>query len=133
MAIHQSVSTGNQWETRFGYSRAVRAGNLIFTTGTVSMNPDGTPHTPDDAGAQASRCLQIIGAAVEQLGGRVGGIVRTRFYVTDIGLSEDFGLAHRAFFDRGQGAHRPCLTMVEVARLISPEFLIEIEAEAVVD
>lgn len=133
MSIDQSVSTGNQWETKFGYSRAVRAGNLIFTTGTVSMNPDGTAHAPDDAGAQAMRCLEIIGAAVEQLGGHVSGIVRTRFYVTDISRSEEFGLAHRGFFDRGEGTHRPCLTMVEVARLISPEFLIEIEAEAVVD
>ncbi|MFT5423410.1 MAG: enamine deaminase RidA (YjgF/YER057c/UK114 family) [Phycisphaerales bacterium] len=133
MPIDQSVSTGNEWESRFGYSRAVRAGNLIFTTGTVSMNPDGSPYTPEGpgaAGAQAARCLQIIGEAVEQLGGRVTDIVRTRFYVTDISRSEEFGLAHGAFF--GGAGSRPCLTMVEVARLIAPEFLIEIEAEAVV-
>jgi len=135
MPIDKSVSTGNEWELRFGYSRAVRAGNLIFTTGTVSMNPDGSPHTPGgpgDAGAQAERCLQIIGRSVEQLGGEVTDIVRTRFYVTDIRRSEEFGLAHRAFFGGAGRDHRPCLTMVEVARLIAPEFLIEIEAEAVV-
>jgi len=98
------------------------------------MNPDGSPFTPggpDDAGARALRCLHIIGGAVEQLGGKVSDIVRTRFYVTDISRSEVFGLAHAAFFDGSGGGHRPCLTMVEVTRLIAPEFLIEIEAEAV--
>lgn len=135
MPIDQSVSTGNEWELRFGYSRAVRAGNLIFTTGTVSMNPDGSPFTPggpDDAGDQALRCLHIIGHAVEQLGGKKTDIVRTRFYVTDIAHSEAFGLAHRSFFGAAGGACQPCLTMVEVSRLIAPEFLIEVEADAVV-
>ena len=128
MPIDRSVSTGNEWEVRYGYSRAVRAGNLIVTTGTVSMNPDGTAFTPDNGFAQAMRCFEIIGRAVRELGGEVSDIVRSRLYVTDIARADEFGRAHRAFF----AEHTPCLTMLEVSRLIDPAFLIEIEAEAVV-
>ena len=127
MPIDQTFSTGNTWETRYGYSRAVRTGRLVFCTGTVPMNPDGTPFTPDDAHAQATRALEIIEASLAQLGGSRTDVTRTRFYVTDIDRSDDFGRAHGEFFN----GHHPALTMVEVARLISPEFLIEIEADAV--
>jgi len=128
MAIDARVSTGNEWEGRYGYSRAVRSGDLIYTTGTVSMNGDGSAFVPDDGFAQAGRCLEIIERAIAELGGCKSDIVRTRFYVTDIARSDAFGRAHKKFF----GDHGPCLTMVEVKGLIAPEFLVEIEAEAVV-
>lgn len=126
--IDQRVSTGNAWELRYGYSRAVRAGNLVFTTGTVSMNPDATPYTPDDGFTQATRCLEIIERSIGELGATKSDIVRTRFYVTDIARGDEFGRAHRAFFDQ----HAPALTMVGVAKLVDPAFLVEIECEAVI-
>ena len=131
MPIDQSHSTGNTWEERYRYSRAVRTGNLILTTGTVSMNEDGSPYTPTGPGGgrvQATRCLEIIERAIEALGGKRSDIVRTRFYVTEIERADEFGTAHRSFFEGTP--HAPCLTMVEVARLIDPGFLVEIEAEA---
>lgn len=128
MAIDQRVSTGNEWEKRYGYSRAVRSGGLIYTTGTVSMNEDGSAYVPDDGFAQAARCLEILERAVVELGGSKSDLVRTRFYVTDIARADEFGRAHKDFF----GELGPCLTMVEVNGLIAPEFLIEIEAEAVI-
>ncbi|MFG0327166.1 MAG: Rid family hydrolase [Phycisphaerales bacterium JB037] len=131
MPIDRTHSTGNAWEERYRYSRAVRAGDLILTTGTVSMNADGTPYTPTGPGGgrvQATRCLEIIERAVEALGGTRSDIVRTRFYVTEMDRADEYGTAHREFF---MGVpHAPCLTMVEVARLIDPGFLVEIEAEA---
>jgi len=128
MAIDQRISTGNEWERKYGYSRAVRCGNLILTTGTVSMNDNATPFVPDDGYAQAMRCLEIITEAVEELGGTRTDIARSRFYVTDIARSDEFGRAHKDFFNE----HRPALTMVEVSKLISPAFLIEIECDAIV-
>ena len=132
MGIDARVSTGNEWEGRYGYSRAVRSGDLIFTTGTVSMNADASAFVPDDGFAQAGRCLEIIERAVVELGGVKSDIVRTRFYVTDISRADEFGRAHKAFFGDGGLDHAPALTMVEVKGLIDPAFLVEIEAEAVV-
>ncbi len=132
MGIDARVSTGNEWEGRYGYSRAVRSGNLIFTTGTVSMNADASAFVPDDGFAQAGRCLEIIERAVVELGGVKSDIVRTRFYVTDISRADEFGRAHKVFFGDDGLDHAPALTMVEVKGLIDPGFLVEIEAEAVV-
>lgn len=132
MGIDSKVSTGNEWERRYGYSRGVRCGNLIFLTGTVSMNADGSAYVPDDGYAQALRCLEILERAVVELGGLKGDLVRTRFYVTDIARSDEFGRAHKAFFGDGDLDQGPCLTMLEVKGLIAPEFLVEIEGEAVV-
>lgn len=128
MGIESKVSTGNEWEQRYGYSRGVRCGGMIFLTGTVSMNDDGTPYVPDDGYAQAMRCFEIIERAVVELGGQKSDLVRSRVYVTDISRSDEFGRAHKDFF----GEHSPCLTMVEVRALIDPAFLVEIECEAVV-
>jgi len=125
---HQTFSTNNQWEKRYGYARAVRAGNLVCCTGTIAINPDGTPHAPGDAHAQATRCFEIIEHAFNQLGASKEQIVRTRMFVTDITRADDFGRAHKLFFED----HTPCLTMVEVARLIDDAYLIEIEADAVI-
>jgi enamine deaminase RidA (YjgF/YER057c/UK114 family) len=127
MPIDDRHSTGNAWERAYGYSRAVRAGPHVFVTGTLPLNPDGSPFTPDDGTAQATRALEIIEAAVRELGGSKLDIVRSRFFVTDIARSDEFGRAHAAFF----ADHRPALTMVEVAGLVGEGFLIEIEADAV--
>ena len=126
MLIDERFSTGNRWERTYGYSRSVRSGCTILTTGTVSMNEDGTPFVPDDAHAQTLRCLEIVERGVLALGGTREDVLRTRFYVTCIDRADDFGRAHREFF----GDHAPCLTMVEVARLMEPGFLVEIEADA---
>lgn len=125
---HRRAESDNEWARRYGYCRAVRAGNLVVTTGTVPMNPDGTAFTPDDGYAQALRAYEIIERALGRVGARKADLVRTRMFVTDVSRADEFGRAHKAFF----GEHQPCLTMVEVAALIAPGFLVEIEAEGFV-
>jgi enamine deaminase RidA (YjgF/YER057c/UK114 family) len=121
------ASTGSPWEPKVGYSRAVRAGNVIAITGTVGIEADGT--FQPSAGAQTRRALAIIRAAVEALGGRVEHVVRTRLYVRDITQWQEIGAAHAEMF----GTVRPATTMVEIARLIDDAALVEIEADAIVD
>lgn len=120
------VSTGSAWEPKMGYSRAVRKGNLIFVTGTVGINADKT-YSPD-IGAQAKRSLEIIAGAIEALGGKITDVVRTRMYVTDVSQWEKVAAVHGAVF----GEIRPATTIVEVAKLIDKEAMIEIEADCVV-
>jgi enamine deaminase RidA (YjgF/YER057c/UK114 family) len=122
----KTASTGSKWEPIIGYSRAVRAGNQIFVTGTVGVNADGK--YPAGMGAQARRAFEIIQAALEALGGKLSDVVRTRMFVTDISKWEELGKVHGELF----GETRPCTTMVEVAKLIDKEALVEIEADAVV-
>jgi enamine deaminase RidA (YjgF/YER057c/UK114 family) len=122
----QRVSTGSVWEPKMGYSRAVRKGNLIFVTGTVGMNVDKT-YTAD-VGVQARRSLAIVVGAVEALGGKASDVVRTRMYVTNISQWEKVAAVHGEVFRD----IRPATTIVEVAKLIDGEALIEIEADAVV-
>jgi isochorismate pyruvate lyase len=124
----QRTSSQAPWEKEVGYCRALRAGNLVFVTGTAPVAEDGSTHAPGDAHQQAHRCLVLIERAIERLGARRCQIVRTRMFVTDITLWAEFGRAHREFF----GADVPTTTMVEVRRLIAPDMLIEIEADAVV-
>jgi enamine deaminase RidA (YjgF/YER057c/UK114 family) len=118
------VSTGSQWEPVVGYSRAVRTGDFIFVTGTLGLEPDGR-YAPTPK-AQARRALEIIIAAIEALGGKVSDVVRTRIYVTDIEHWREVGEAHSEFFE----SIRPATTMVQVARLIDTEAMVEIEADA---
>lgn len=120
------VSTGSPWEDRYGYSRALRAGNHIFLTGTAPIEPDGSTHAPGDMHAQTMRCFEIIERALIELGADRSAIVRSRVYLTDMQRCEEMGQAHREFF----GDHRPCLTAVEVAALIDPDMLVEIECDA---
>lgn len=116
------------WEERAGYCRALRAGDLIFVTGTAPVDESGSGvHAPGDAEAQAARCLELIERALAAFSADRTRIVRTRMFVTDISRWEAFGRAHAAFF----GEHRPTTTMVEVRALIDPAMLIEIEADAV--
>ena len=128
MTFHRSFS-GAPWEDEVGYCRALRAGNVIYVTGTAPVDPDGGVHAPGDGYLQTRRCIQIIREALEALGGSLEQVVRTRMFVTDITRWEEYGRGHREAF----GAHPPTTTMVEVRRLIHPAMLIEMEAEAVVD
>ncbi|HET7737362.1 MAG TPA: RidA family protein [Tepidiformaceae bacterium] len=125
---HQRISSGGPWEERGGYSRAVRAGNLVFVAGTTSANPDGTVFAPGDAYAQAVRILDIIETALAEAGASMADVVRTRMFVTDIQRFDDVIRAHGERF----ATTRPAATMVEVSRLVLPEMLVEIEVDAVI-
>ncbi len=121
----QNISSGAPWEARVGYSRAVRLGNQIEVSGTVAVR-DGRPTGLNDPYAQTQRILEIIGHTLQQLGSSLNDVVRTRIYVTDINHWQEVGRAHGEVF----GHIRPATSMVEVSRLIAPEYLVEIEATA---
>ncbi|KAA5804486.1 RidA family protein [Alkalicaulis satelles] len=125
------ITSGAPWEDRVGYRRAVRCGDQVFVSGTVSVDADGRPHAPGDAGAQAERCLEIILAALAQFEAGPEHVVRTRIYVTDMAPESQaaVGAAHRAVF----AAHPPASTMVGVSALAAPDFIVEIEADAILD
>lgn len=124
----ERVFSGAPWEVRVAYCRALRVGERIFVTGTAPLAPGGGVHAPGDAYEQASRSLEIIADALAELGAGLEDVVRTRMFVTDITRWEEYGRAHGEAF----AGHPPTTTMVEVSRLIDPEMLIEIEADAVV-
>ena len=119
---------GAPWESRVGYCRSLRAGDRVFVTGTASVAEDGSVHGVGDAYRQAVRCFDIIRETLAAQGAELKHVVRTRMFVTDIERWKDFGRAHREVF----GKHPPTTTMVEVSRLIDPDMLIEIEADAIV-
>ena len=121
------ASSGSPFEASIGFCRAVRVGSRILGSGTAPVEPDGSS-TPGDAEAQADRCLQIIVEAVKTLGGTAADIVRTRMFLVNPADAGAVGRAHGKVF----GEIRPASTMVAGAVLLRPEWLIEIEAEAVV-
>nr|WP_217900062.1 RidA family protein [Paenibacillus herberti] len=122
------ISTGSPWEPIVGYSRAIRCGNVIEVAGTTAMK-DGAVVGKDDAYAQTKYILEVIQAALEQLGSSMSDVVRTRMFVTDISRWEEIGKAHGEFFKE----IRPVATMVEVKSLIEADLLVEIEAQAIVE
>ncbi len=123
------ISSGGPWEEVVGYSRAVRVGNHIMVSGTTAAEPDGSVFGGDDAYLQAKRCFEIIAKALEEAGGSMNDVVRTRMFVTDISRWEDFSRAHGDWF----AETRPAATMVEVQALMTPAMLIEVEVDAVVE
>ncbi|MFC5700098.1 RidA family protein [Cohnella faecalis] len=126
MSRRTQVSTGSPWEPIVGYSRAVRVGNQIEVAGTTAMK-DGEVVGEGDAYAQTVHILEIIDAAIRELGGQLKDVVRTRMFVTDMSRWEEIGKAHGEAF----GDIRPAATMVEVKALIDPRLLVEIEAQAI--
>ena len=123
------VSSGSPYEQNIGFSRAVRVGSLISVSGTAPIGPDRKTVGRGDPSAQARRCFEIIRAALEEAGSSLSDVVRTRIFLTNIADWEKVAAVHGEFFRDV----RPASTMVQVARLIEPDWLVEIEADAVVD
>jgi enamine deaminase RidA (YjgF/YER057c/UK114 family) len=123
----QQISSGKPWESQVGYSRAVRVGPFIQVSGTTGVDDSGKVVSPDPY-RQAQKALENIAAALNQAGASMADVVRTRIFVTDISQWEAIARAHAEHF----GDVRPAATMVEVSRLITPEMVVEIEADAIV-
>ncbi len=128
MSKRQNVKGNSPYEPIVGFSRAVRLGSHVHVAGTVATGADGAIVGKGDAYAQAVQCFRNVERALQEAGAAFADVVRTRMFVTDIDRWEEFGRAHQEAF----GEHPPTTTMVEVSRLIDPDMLIEIEADAIV-
>ncbi|HVK97460.1 MAG TPA: RidA family protein [Flavisolibacter sp.] len=129
MSNRNNYSSGAIWEDKVGYSRAVKVGNHIEVSGTVASDQNGNVVGKDDPYLQTRFIIQKIQKALISAGASLQDVVRTRMFVTDISYFEDFGRAHAEFFQ----TIKPATSMLEVKGLVAPDFLIEIEATAIID
>ena len=127
--MRTNYSSGAKWEDIIGYSRAVKTGNVIEVGGTVAVNDEGKTVGINDAYLQAKFIIQKIEKVLQQAGATLNNVVRTRMFVTDISRWEEYGKAHGEFFKD----IKPCASMIEVKGLIDKEYLIEIEAIAILE
>jgi enamine deaminase RidA (YjgF/YER057c/UK114 family) len=123
------ISSGSPYEPKIGFSRAVRAGNLVSVAGTAPIGLDRRTVGVGDPAAQTRRCLEIIKAALEEAGASLKDVIRTRIFITRVADWERIGEVHGEFFRD----IRPASTIVQVAQLLDPDWLVEIEADAVMD
>lgn len=128
MSTRINISSGAPYESIFGYSRAVKVGNMVFVSGSTAIQPNGTVAGVGDAYTQAIAALRTIEKALQQAGATMQQVVRTRMFATNLGDTEAIGKAHAEFFRD----IRPAATLVEISCLVHPDMLIEIEADAVI-
>jgi enamine deaminase RidA (YjgF/YER057c/UK114 family) len=126
--MRTNYSSGAKWEDIVGYSRAVKIGNTIEVTGTVAVDENSRLIGLNDAYAQTKFIIEKIAGVLQRAGASLEDVVRTRMFVTDISRWEEYGKAHGEFFS----SIKPCTSMIEVKGLIAPEYLIEIEATAII-
>lgn len=129
MSSRINYSSGSKWEEIVGYSRAVKVGNVIEVTGTVASDENGVVVGEGDAYLQTKYIYQKIEAVLLRAGAEMKDVVRVRMFVTDISRWQEYGKAHSQFFKE----IKPCNTMVEVSALIEPQYMIEIEATAIIE
>jgi len=127
--MRKLISSGSPFEAKVGFSRAVRVGNIITVAGTAPIAEGGKPAAPGDPAGQTRRCFEIIRAALERAGASLSDVVRTRVFLTRIEDWQAVGAVHGEYFRD----IRPANTVVQVTRFIDPEWLVEIEADAVVE
>jgi enamine deaminase RidA (YjgF/YER057c/UK114 family) len=128
MATRTNISSGAPYEPIFGYSRAVKVGNMVFVSGSTAIQPDGAVTGVGDVYAQTIAALRTIEKALQQAGASLKHVVRTRMFATNLDHTEAIGKAHAEFFRD----IRPAATLVEISRLVHPDMLIEIEADAII-